>query len=605
MLSADEAGVARRCAEKRSPLGGRARLLLLLPVLALLLGALLPAPAAAQTTIVWSATLTVDQFSVHFGCSNGVLLELDNCSSSTVLTKDEFTYRGTTYQIQDLYWASNRLYFGLTGRSGAVLKTALGSLTLNVDGRQLAVRHASQFTDQVAWDFDPATDWTDGQKVRLSLTEPDGLPGKPTGARVRAGDSQVTLHYLSSDGYPGKQYRQRVGSNAWGSWTNIPESRSGGKNRRSYTLTGLNNGTAYSFQLRDVNHIGAGPPSDVLGPVTPAVAPLPAHIDGLRARPSTDEDDGSVTLRWNDPHDGSITKYQVNYRSIHDSSTTWTDIRNSNSQTARHTVTGLIPRSPYVFRVRAVNATGNGPASDEVTATPGSVERHGVRLWNFRVEPGDDRLALRWQVVSNSNQSSRVFYVVRWREAASRRGASTHEFASWDNRPGYTITGLKPGTLYDVELSVLADGVTSRPAWSQQWSTTGTSMAPAVGAPALQWARVNGAELGLRFDKELDASSVPAGSAFAVSVAGSARGVSSVEVRQDLVSLTLASAVSAGDSVTVGYTPPSTGKLRLPGGGAEVAAFSGVEVGNDTPAGQRQAAAPQAPPGGTAAAHGK
>ncbi|MCY3843505.1 MAG: fibronectin type III domain-containing protein, partial [Acidobacteria bacterium] len=384
----------------------------------------------------------------------------------------------------------------------------------------------------------------------MSLIEvvPAGLPGKPTGARVRAGDSQVTLHYLSSDGYPGKQYRQRAGSNAWGSWTNIPESRSGGKNRRSYTLTGLDNGTAYSFQLRDVNHIGAGPPSDVLGPVTPAVAPLPAHIDGLRALPSTG--DGSVTLRWNDPHDGSITKYQVNYHTVGSSSTTWTDIRNSNSQTARHTVTRLALGAAYVFRVRAVNATGNGPASDEVTATPGSSEAHGVSLWNFRVEPGDDRLALRWQVLSNSNQSSRVFYTVRWREGTSRAiDWPAYEFASWDKRPGYTITGLKPGTWYEVEVLVQApyDGVDAERAWAQDWRTTGTSMAPAVGAPALQWARVNGAELGLRFDKELDASSVPAGSAFAVSVAGSARGVSSVEVRQDLVTLTLAEAVEAGD----------------------------------------------------------
>ncbi|MYE59264.1 MAG: hypothetical protein F4X35_06765, partial [Alphaproteobacteria bacterium] len=122
-----------------------------------------------------------------------------------------------------------------------------------------------------------------------------------------------------------------------------------------------------------------------------------------------------------------------------------------------------------------------------------------------------------------------------------------------------------------------------------------TSMAPPAGAPALQWTRVRGAELALRFDKALDESSVPAGSAFAVSVAGSARSVSSVSVRQDLVTLTLASAVSAGESVTVGYTPPSTGKLRLPGDGAEVAAFSGQTVTNDTPAGQPQVQRPPEP----------
>ena len=52
---------------------------------------------------------------------------------------------------------------------------------------------------------------------------------------------------------------------------------------------------------------------------------------------------------------------------------------------------------------------------------------------------------------------------------------------------------------------------------------------------------------------------------------------------QDLVALTLAEAVAAGEAVTVGYTPPSSGKLRAPGGAA-VAAFSGTAVTNDTPA---------------------
>ena len=174
--------------------------------------------------------------------------------------------------------------------------------------------------------------------------------------------------------------------------------------------------------------------------------------------------------------------------------------------------------------------------------------------------------------------------------------------------PEYTITDLKPGTNYQVHVYVksIYTNIAPERAYAKVWSTTGTApMAPQPAAPALEWARVNGTELALRFDKGLDESSVPAASAFAVSVAGSARGVSSVSVRQDLVTLTLASAVSAGETVTVGYTPPSSGGLRLSGGGAAVAAFSGQSVTNDTPAGQRQAAAPLAPAGLTAAAGGQ
>ena len=50
-----------------------------------------------------------------------------------------------------------------------------------------------------------------------------------------------------------------------------------------------------------------------------------------------------------------------------------------------------------------------------------------------------------------------------------------------------------------------------------------------------------------------------------------------------MVTLTLAEAVAAGEAVTVGYTPPGSGKLRSTDGG-EVAAFSGQAVTNDTPA---------------------
>ena len=130
--------------------------------------------------------------------------------------------------------------------------------------------------------------------------------------------------------------------------------------------------------------------------------------------------------------------------------------------------------------------------------------------------------------------------------------------------------------------------------WNARWregqfvslalTDAGPSMAPEASAPALEWARVNGAELGLRFDQGLDESSLPAAAAFSVSVAGAARAVSSVSVGQDLVTLTLTEPVSAGETVTVGYTPPSSGKLRLSGGGTAVAAFSGLEVANDTPA---------------------
>ena len=79
-------------------------------------------------------------------------------------------------------------------------------------------------------------------------------------------------------------------------------------------------------------------------------------------------------------------------------------------------------------------------------------------------------------------------------------------------------------------------------------------------APELQSATVNGTALTLSYDEALDGSSVPANEAFTVKVGGTTvnlSGTNAVGVAGSAVTLTLASAVSAGDGVTVSYTVPT------------------------------------------------
>ena len=609
----------------------RARLSLLLPVLALLLGAvdlLTAAPADARTTRepvvtpIWSTTLTVDFRTAdgEQGCSGAP----GHTACSSALTDDDFDYGGTSYEFGDFFYGPAGipvLELKLSGISSvSALKTALGALTLNVGGRQFAFSDAvltNRAPFRFGW-YRPGLSWTDGQTVPVSLTHvvPAGVPVKPGAFRLRAGDGQVAMHYTCGVDYYGKcQYRQKAGTNAWGSWTDIPESREGGVNRASWTVRGLNNGTAYRFQLRGVNRVGAGLVAQA-GPVTPAAAPLPSHVLYLKAGPLN----GSAVLSWDlgHPHDSSIDKWQYRLKQKGKSFGPWTNIRGSHALTSRHVVTGLENWKEYTFQVRAVNAAGNGPASAEARAIPGSKVVHGKRFSGIVVEPGPDRVDLRWSVSRDGGDPGHTEYVVWWREAGATAWRK-YSFWSWSRSPGTTITPrvvwggnsmagvgnwpvrnpepLKPGTSYDVRLHVGSGYTTKAPGlvYETTVSTTGASMAPPPAGPALEWARVNGAELALRFDKGLDESSVPAASAFSVSVAGAARSVSAVSVRQDLVTLTLASAVTSGEAVTLGYTPPSSGGLRLSGGGAAVAAFSGQTVTNDTSSGQPQVQAPPEP----------
>ncbi len=94
-------------------------------------------------------------------------------------------------------------------------------------------------------------------------------------------------------------------------------------------------------------------------------------------------------------------------------------------------------------------------------------------------------------------------------------------------------------------------------------------------------------KLSLTFNEDLVADSLPAGSAFTVKVNGSAVSLANdqpVVLAGATITLTLASAVAAGDVVTVGYTQPaqSSGGRLKDAVGYEAASFTDRAVGPDT-----------------------
>ena len=136
-------------------------------------------------------------------------------------------------------------------------------------------------------------------------------------------------------------------------------------------------------------------------------------------------------------------------------------------------------------------------------------------------------------------------------------------------------------------------------------------------APVLESAKADGTSLVLTYAEDLDTSSVPLPGAYSVRVDGGAGpAVSSVSVSGTTVTLTLATAVTAGPAVTVTYTPGSnpvqdeSGLDALPLTGQEVVivdttppipASAEVPASGDTPQSHLQREprhrAGQAPPG--------
>ena len=121
-----------------------------------------------------TATLTVDEDGVYYGCTDGAINQ-DNCSNTSVLTASSFTYKGTTYSVESFYWDSNNnlIVFDVSAGAGTLgstdAKAALRPLTLWVQGNRFPVRRAG-VSGALNWSYDPATDWTDGLSVEVRLT---------------------------------------------------------------------------------------------------------------------------------------------------------------------------------------------------------------------------------------------------------------------------------------------------------------------------------------------------------------------------------------------------------------------------------------------------
>ncbi len=81
-------------------------------------------------------------------------------------------------------------------------------------------------------------------------------------------------------------------------------------------------------------------------------------------------------------------------------------------------------------------------------------------------------------------------------------------------------------------------------------------------APTLSTATVDGTSLVLTYDEALDEGSEPATSAYSVSVGGVNAAPSSVDVTGTKVTLTLGTAVTAGQTVTVTYTVPASNPVQ-------------------------------------------
>jgi len=191
-------------------------------------------------------------------------------------------------------------------------------------------------------------------------------PAAPTNVTALAGNAQATVRWTRAvvpAGAPAVTSNEIVVSSNGRVVNTITGLAASATSR---TITGLTNGTSYTFQVRAVSVVGPGPLSAETAPVIPSGPPAaPTSLVAQRGN-------ASASLEWTDGSDGGspIVSHQIEVR-------TGTTVVRTDTVLGRATeteVTGLRNGTAYNFRVRVVTAAATSAFSARSnTVTPATV----------------------------------------------------------------------------------------------------------------------------------------------------------------------------------------------------------------------------------------
>jgi ferredoxin len=192
-----------------------------------------------------------------------------------------------------------------------------------------------------------------GPASNALIVTPRTVPAAPTGFVVTPTDSSAVIDFVQ-------------GSNGGSAVTDVEWSIDGGTTwtsagpgSTSVTVTNVDNGTAYTFKVRAKNVAGNG----AIGSTTFTPRTVPAAPTGL----SVNNANGSATISFTPGSNGGspITNYKYSI----DGGTTWRALSPADAS-GPITISGLTNGTTYSIAIRAVNAAGDGLASELAAAIP-------------------------------------------------------------------------------------------------------------------------------------------------------------------------------------------------------------------------------------------
>ena len=236
------------------------------------------------------------------------------------------------------------------------------------------------------------------------------------------------------------RYRKNEKDEAWEAWKVLPADAKL-ELPISYTVTGLDNGVEYEFQVRATNPLGS---SAAVGATAIPKLAVPDAPTNLMAAGGGNE----VSLTWTLPTNASeIDDVQVRWKATADLPFDVTDswINLNDATATAYTVTGLVNGATYSFEVRAVNMKGYGAAAS-IDATLGLTVPGAPT--DFAVTTGDQQANLTWTLPANVNSITAV--------EVRHRLDSEQTWGIWVELGGtaitHTVTGLVNGATYTFEI---------------------------------------------------------------------------------------------------------------------------------------------------------
>jgi hypothetical protein len=219
---------------------------------------------------------------------------------------------------------------------------------------------------------------------------PPTVPAAPTGVSATAADKSAKVTW-SAPGNGGSPIASYTVTPYIGSAAQTPTVITGSPPATSATVSGLTDGTTYTFTVTATNGVGTGPASSPSNQVTPAAPTSPGAPGGVTATAGNQ----SATVSWSAPADGGspITSYTVTPY-LAGVAQTATQVSGSPPATTTN-VTGLTNGNAYTFTISATNAVGTGPPSSPsqpvtptATAAPAFVQQvsaHGLNKSSISV----------------------------------------------------------------------------------------------------------------------------------------------------------------------------------------------------------------------------